>query len=100
MNRLWSQVENSQQLAPLPRKAAMVQNKDDQHLAAHQNELSQSSMKWSMEVSNTAVWSGMGVFVLAIVAFIAFLIKKGKPTGTCDDVDRNDNRKESHALIL
>ena len=76
MNQLWTRVENSKQLEPLPRKAAMTQNLQDQHLAAAQNGLKQSSMEWSVEISNTAMWSGMGVFVVMICAFVAVLIRK------------------------
>ena len=94
MDRLWSQVENSQQLAPLPRKAAMTQSKYDQHLTAFQNELSQSSVEWSMEVSNTAMWSGMGVLIMVIIAFTAFLINKGKNTDTHGRATK-DNREET-----
>ena len=96
MNKLWSQVENSQQLAPLPRKAAMIQNKHDQHLAAYQNELSKSSMEWSLEISNTKMWSGMGLFIMTVVAFAVFLINKGKvaKASTRSGMARNNREEE------
>ena len=93
MSRLTLQVENSKQLEPLPRMAAMTQDRNDQHLAARQNGLNQSEWNWSLEVSNTAMWSGAGVFVILVVAFISMLIKK-KNKEFVNEYVHNDRREE------
>ena len=97
---LMAQVENSPQLAPLPRMAAMTQDVNDQHMAAYQNELNQAGMEWTVKASNTTVWSSMGAFIILVIAFIAFLIRKKTSNQSLEDSGHRRRENTDDVVLM